>query len=106
MSSSISRRVRDDADVTHSGELPTVPCPVCQNCDHDIRSVILELNENVVQNVKDCFETLVGGMESDGDGASEFIDATRQLVSIQYQLSLVLEVIPTIAMAKQVGSQQ
>lgn len=81
-------------------ELPQVPCPVCSNCDHDLRAGVLELNENVVANVKDSFSTLLDAMEAEGDGGAQFAQAIMDMAAVRHQLALVIEAIPDIALIK------
>lgn len=81
-------------------DLPKFPCPVCQNCDHDLRADVLELSENIVQNTKDAFQGLLDGMEADGDGGPQFVEAVQDLASVRRQLATVIEAISDIAVIK------
>lgn len=80
--------------------LPPIPCPVCNDCDHDLRGGVLELSENIVDNVKHAFQTLLDAMEADGEGNEEFGKAIVEFASVRRQLAVVLETVPEIAQIK------
>jgi hypothetical protein len=81
-------------------ELPRIPCPVCQNCDHDLRGDVLNLSENIADNLKQAFESLLDGMEADGPGEDEFADAIQQFSSLRRQITEVIAVISDVAHIK------
>lgn len=83
-----------------NNDLPTIPCPVCESCDHDLRGGILELVENIGQNLKDAAEELLTACEARGTGAPEFIHALASFGSVRHQITMTMEVIPELADVK------
>lgn len=81
-----------------------MPCPVCQNCDHDLRGGVLELSENVVANLKKAFQTFLDGMEAEGDGALQFSEALTDFATVRRQISMVMDTIPDVALIKRASA--
>lgn len=75
-------------------------CPLCDACDHDIRSGLLELTTNIMENLKRSSETLFDAIEAEGTGDSEFLTALRTFSDVRAQVSVVMDVIPDLAAAK------
>lgn len=80
--------------------LPPMPCPLCHDCGHDIRGVVLELSENVTSNARTAFHALLDGIESETAGAEEFGRALTDLEFLRHQIDLVMEAVPMIAAVK------
>lgn len=85
--------------------LPPFPCPVCDNCDHDLRAGVLELITNIKSNIDAAAEELLDAMEADGDGAAEFFIALQSFASVRAQIGAVLDTIPDIAVIKSVHAE-
>jgi hypothetical protein len=83
-----------------NNDLPPIPCPVCDGCDHDLRSGVLELAENISANVRSASEALIDAMETSGPASLEFIEAQSAFLGVKAQITAVLEIIPDIAMIK------
>lgn len=77
-----------------------IPCPVCNDCDHDLRSGVLELMTNIMDNFKASSEKLLDGIEADGTGAPEFIEALSEFAVVKHQITAVMETIPELAILK------
>lgn len=80
-------------------------CPVCKNCDHDLRSGILDLTTNIMENFKAAAGKLIDGMEADTDGAAEFSEALFELASVRAQVTALIATIPDIAILKAANSE-
>lgn len=76
------------------------PCPLCTDCDHDIRSGLLDLTTNIMDNFKAATEKLLDACEAEGTGAEEFIDAMSQYSKVQHQIAVLNEVVPDLATIK------
>lgn len=84
-------------------DLPPIPCPVCESCEHDLRGGLLELIENIVQNLKDAGETLLDAIEAEGAAPEKFLTATHDFMSVRRQVAAVIDVVPDIAEIKRVA---
>lgn len=91
--------------MNNDDSLPPIPCPVCDGCDHDLRSGILELTENIGENLKTAAQVLLDGMEAANSGSVEFQTALLAFVGVRKQIDAVLETIPEIAYIKMVHTQ-
>lgn len=80
--------------------LPTMPCPVCDGCDHDMRGGLLDFLTNIQDNLKQAGETLLDAMEAEGDGATRFIEALKDVAIVRRQIDVLLELTPEIATIK------
>jgi hypothetical protein len=76
------------------------PCPLCDGCNHDIRSGLLELTTNIMENLKKSSEKLFDAIECEGPGAIEFWDAMVKFSEVRHQVSVVMDVIPDLATIK------
>ena len=83
-----------------NSDLPPIPCPVCKNCDHDLRSGILELAENIGANLREAAEKLMDAMAAEGAAPELFIRAQQLFLGVSYQVSEVVTLIPDIAAIK------
>lgn len=79
---------------------PQFTCPLCTNCDHDIRSGLLDLTTNIMDNLKLSSDKLFDAVEADGNGAVEFLEAMKQFSKLRHQISVVIDVIPDLAEIK------
>jgi len=75
-------------------------CPLCDKCDHDIRSGLLELTTNIMDNLKKSSEKLFDAIEAEGTGAPEFLAAMAEFSEVRHQVSVVMDVIPDLAAVK------
>lgn len=98
------RTTRDRSRLTHAewpmiqpmNTTPRFPCPVCTDCDHDIRSTILDLGANIMENLKAANEALLDAVEAEGEGSPEFINAINEFMTVRQQVDAVLEVLPQL----------
>lgn len=88
----------------NNDDLPPIPCPVCDGCDHDLRSGILELTENIGANLKDAAEKLIDAMETSGPASAEFMAAQSRFIGVREQVTAVILLIPDVAMIKAANS--
>lgn len=104
MQSSDSRRTTHDAPMTSPTPNP-FPCPVCNDCDHDLRGGILEFINNVRENLTEAGEALLDACEATTDIQTKFGEAMTEVASVRQQLSVLLDTIPDIALIKAVHTQ-
>lgn len=87
--------------------LPPDPftCPVCNDCDHDVRGGVLEFISNVQDNLKLAGETLLDALEAEGAGSDQFMEASIQFATVREQLAAMLVFIPEIALVKAASTE-
>lgn len=88
-----------------SAPLDPFTCPICDSCDHDLRTGLLEFMSNVQANLKDAGELILDAIEVDGEGVREFAVAIDQLQSVNTQLGALLEFTQEVAILKGVAAQ-
>lgn len=86
-------------------DLPRIPCPVCESCDHDMRGGLLELLQNIGENLKSSGETLLDAIEEPGAASEKFIEAARDFIAVRRQVQAIIDVVPDIAYIKEVNHQ-
>jgi hypothetical protein len=86
---------------------PTDPfnCPVCDDCEHDQRTTVLEVTSVLMANLSAAGEELIDAMEEDGPAAEGFARAVEAYRSLQRQLDAVVEYVEEIALIKEVASR-
>lgn len=67
--------------------LPQITCPVCDDCDHDVRAGILKAIAQVGENLRFAGDKLLDACETEGAAQPEFGWALLEFESLKRQLS-------------------
>jgi hypothetical protein len=80
-------------------------CPVCNDCDHDVRSGVLVAIEKVGDNLKQAGELLLDAIEAPGTGAAEFGAAVVEFHALRRQMTALAEFAGELALIKEANAQ-
>lgn len=84
--------------MTDKAELPKIPCPLCDSCDHDIRTGLLELMANMKDNFTHAGTKILDGIEaSDLETSTEhFAQALIEMQIVASQIYALQELVPDL----------
>lgn len=79
-------------------------CPVCHDCAHDQRTVVLEATAAIVENIKQAAGHLIDAMEADGPAVEMFEDSMVDYAYLQTSLEGMLTYVAEMATLKKVAN--
>lgn len=82
--------------------LPSIPCPLCDNCEHDIRDSLMLVASSITSHFNEGVEHILDGMEATSlnPSVNAFTEAMVTLMAVRDSINGLLDTIPEMTRIK------